>query len=172
MTDKAISREIFSGIAGKLAFKCYIEGDSSLVYVTPSKIDDFTAVLQTRTPKSVAFNMRACSMPLETKRHASKKASGTAKNGRDSNAKYLGVKLYGKYVHETKLVHHESLSEIDVPVQYIVLLTWFIYLCSMPVKAGGIIIRQRGLKFQPGENVSFGRDHTLYAKHAGVVQFL
>ena len=56
------------------------------------------AVLQARTPTSFGVNMRACSMPLEAKRHSSKKASGSAKNGRDGNPNYLGVKLYGKYV--------------------------------------------------------------------------
>lgn len=39
------------------------------------------------------------------------------------------------------------------------------------VKAGSIIVRQRGTKFFPGFNVGIGRDHTLYARVAGVVKF-
>jgi large subunit ribosomal protein L27 len=39
------------------------------------------------------------------------------------------------------------------------------------VKAGSIIVRQRGTKFFPGFNVGLGRDHTLYARIAGVVKF-
>jgi len=40
------------------------------------------------------------------------------------------------------------------------------------VKAGNIIVRQRGSKFHPGENVGMGRDHTLFAKAAGRVSFI
>lgn len=39
------------------------------------------------------------------------------------------------------------------------------------VSAGGIIVRQRGTQFYPGFNVGMGRDHTLFAKCDGVVQF-
>ena len=39
------------------------------------------------------------------------------------------------------------------------------------VKAGNIIIRQRGTKIHPGENVGCGKDHTLFAKSAGHVKF-
>ena len=39
------------------------------------------------------------------------------------------------------------------------------------VNAGNIIVRQRGTKFHPGVNVGCGRDHTLYAKADGVVEF-
>jgi large subunit ribosomal protein L27 len=39
------------------------------------------------------------------------------------------------------------------------------------VKAGGIIIRQRGTKYFPGENTDMGRDHTIYSKVDGKVQF-
>lgn len=39
------------------------------------------------------------------------------------------------------------------------------------VKAGEIIVRQRGTKIKPGENVGLGRDHTIYAKIAGIVTF-
>ena len=39
------------------------------------------------------------------------------------------------------------------------------------VKAGNIIIRQRGTKVHPGENVGCGKDHTLFATSAGHVKF-
>jgi len=39
------------------------------------------------------------------------------------------------------------------------------------VTGGSIIVRQRGTKFQPGVNVGIGRDHTLFAKIDGVVDF-
>ena len=39
------------------------------------------------------------------------------------------------------------------------------------VKAGCIIVRQRGTKFHPGVNVGIGRDHTLFALDAGQVKF-
>ena len=38
-------------------------------------------------------------------------------------------------------------------------------------KAGSIIVRQRGTKILPGENVGLGKDHTLYALKAGLVAF-
>ena len=68
---------------------------------------------------------------------AHKKGAGSSKNGRDSNAKRLGVKCYQGH----------------------------------QVKAGSIIIRQRGLKYKTGENVGIGRDYTLYALKFGSVQF-
>ena len=68
---------------------------------------------------------------------AHKKAGGSAKNGRDSESKRLGVKCFG----------------------------------SEHVKAGNIIVRQRGTRFHPGPNVGIGRDHTLFAKMDGVVKF-
>jgi large subunit ribosomal protein L27 len=40
------------------------------------------------------------------------------------------------------------------------------------VTGGSILVRQRGTKFQPGENVGIGRDHTLFAKIAGIVNFV
>lgn len=68
---------------------------------------------------------------------ATKKAGGTAKNLRDSNPKYLGVKRAdGTYV-----------------------------------RASEVIVRQRGTKVLAGKNVSVGKDHTLFAKVAGVVSF-
>ena len=39
------------------------------------------------------------------------------------------------------------------------------------VKAGNIIVRQRGTKFHPGENVGMGRDHTLFAKVDGCLLY-
>jgi len=39
------------------------------------------------------------------------------------------------------------------------------------VPAGAIIVRQRGTRVYPGRNVGLGRDHTLFAKIEGVVQF-
>ncbi|MGM0651839.1 MAG: 50S ribosomal protein L27 [Bacillota bacterium] len=68
---------------------------------------------------------------------AHKKGVGSSRNGRDSNAKRLGVKRYGGQV----------------------------------VKAGSIIIRQRGTKFHPGLNVGKGSDDTLFAKSDGRVVF-
>ncbi len=68
---------------------------------------------------------------------AHKKAQWSTSNGRDSNAKRLGVKVYG----------------------------------DQPVKAGGIIVRQKGNKFWPAEGVSQGKDFTLFAKNEGMVKF-
>jgi len=68
---------------------------------------------------------------------AHKKAGGSSRNGRDSQAKRLGVKRYG--------------GEL--------------------ISAGSIIVRQRGTRFHPGENVGIGKDHTLFAKVTGTVQF-
>ena len=68
---------------------------------------------------------------------AHKKAGGSSKNGRDSESKRLGVKLYG----------------------------------GQAVKAGNIIVRQRGTRFHPGVNVGCGRDHTLFATADGVIRF-
>ena len=39
------------------------------------------------------------------------------------------------------------------------------------IKSGAIIIRQRGTKFLPGNNVGLGRDHTLFALKSGLVKF-
>ncbi|MCK5263904.1 MAG: 50S ribosomal protein L27 [Gammaproteobacteria bacterium] len=68
---------------------------------------------------------------------AHKKAAGSTRNGRDSEAKRLGVKRYG--------------GEL--------------------VTAGSIIVRQRGTKFHAGDNMGMGRDHTLFAKADGHVNF-
>ena len=69
---------------------------------------------------------------------AHKKAGGSTRNGRDSESKRLGVKLYGGQV----------------------------------VRAGNIIVRQRGTQFRAGENVGMGRDHTLFAKADGRIEFV
>ena len=68
---------------------------------------------------------------------AHKKGAGSTKNGRDSNAQRLGVKVYG----------------------------------NQPVKAGGIVVRQRGLTFKPGNGIQVGKDYTLFALKEGTVQF-
>jgi len=68
---------------------------------------------------------------------AHKKGEGSVKNGRDSNSKRLGVKIFG----------------------------------GQPAIAGNIIIRQRGTKYHPGNNVSVGKDFTLFAIADGVVEF-
>ena len=68
---------------------------------------------------------------------AHKKGMGSTRNGRDSEAKRLGVKKFG--------------GEI--------------------VKAGNILVRQRGTVHNPGLNVGMGKDHTLYALVNGVVTF-
>ena len=65
------------------------------------------------------------------------KGGGSTKNGRDSNAKRLGVKRAN----------------------------------GQDILAGGIIVRQRGTKIYPGENVGMGNDYTLYALIDGVVKF-
>ena len=68
---------------------------------------------------------------------AHKKGAGSTKNGRDSNAKRLGVKRFG----------------------------------GEKVRAGNILIRQRGMKFKPGSNVGCGKDFTLFALKDGIVEF-
>jgi large subunit ribosomal protein L27 len=68
---------------------------------------------------------------------AHKKGTGSTRNGRDSNAKRLGVKRYGGQL----------------------------------VTPGCIIIRQRGTKIHPGNNVGRGNDDTLYATVEGIVTF-
>lgn len=42
---------------------------------------------------------------------------------------------------------------------------------GQPVRAGMILVRQRGTKFIPGHNVKIGRDDTLYAAQAGILEF-
>jgi large subunit ribosomal protein L27 len=68
---------------------------------------------------------------------AHKKAGGSSRNGRDSEAKRLGVKVYG----------------------------------GETIRAGGIIVRQRGTRLHPGVNVGIGKDHTLYALVDGHVRY-
>jgi len=68
---------------------------------------------------------------------AHKKAGGSSRNGRDSNAKRLGVKTFG----------------------------------GERVNAGQILVRQRGTVVHAGSNVGIGRDHTLYARVTGRVEY-
>jgi len=68
---------------------------------------------------------------------AHKKAGGSSRNGRDSQAKRLGVKVYG----------------------------------GEKVNAGQILVRQRGTRVHAGTNVGMGRDHTLFARVTGKVQY-
>jgi large subunit ribosomal protein L27 len=68
---------------------------------------------------------------------AHKKGLGSSRNGRDSNAKRLGVKIFAGQL----------------------------------VNGGEIIVRQRGTRFKPGDGAGLGKDDTIYARRAGVVQF-
>jgi len=68
---------------------------------------------------------------------AHKKGAGSSRNGRESESKRLGVKIYGGQV----------------------------------VKAGNIIVRQRGTVHKPGLNVGLGKDHTIFALIDGKVKF-
>ena len=68
---------------------------------------------------------------------AHKKGVGSSKNGRESESKRLGVKIFG----------------------------------GQAAIAGNIIVRQRGTRHNPGENVYLGKDHTLHAKVDGLVKF-
>ena len=68
---------------------------------------------------------------------AHKKGAGSSRNGRESESKRLGVKLYG----------------------------------GQQVKAGNILVRQRGTVHHPGNNVGIGKDHTLFALIDGKVKF-
>lgn len=68
---------------------------------------------------------------------AHKKGLGSTRNGRDSHAKRLGVKMFA----------------------------------GQQIKTGQIIVRQRGTKFHPGENVGRGKDDTLFALCDGTLEF-
>ncbi|AEV32640.1 50S ribosomal protein L27 [Owenweeksia hongkongensis] len=68
---------------------------------------------------------------------AHKKGVGSSKNGRESESKRLGVKIFG----------------------------------GQEAIAGNIIVRQRGTKHNPGQNVGIGKDHTLFALVDGTVVF-
>ena len=68
---------------------------------------------------------------------AHKKGVGSSKNGRESESKRLGVKIFG----------------------------------GQQAIAGNIIVRQRGTRHNPGENVGMGKDHTLFALTDGTVKF-
>ena len=68
---------------------------------------------------------------------AHKKGLGSSRNGRDSNPKMLGVKIFS----------------------------------GQEVKSGMILVRQRGTRFFPGDNVGRGKDDTLFAKVPGIVRY-
>jgi large subunit ribosomal protein L27 len=68
---------------------------------------------------------------------AHKKGLGSSKNGRDSESKRLGVKVFD----------------------------------GQEIKAGMIVVRQRGTRFRPGDGTGLGRDHTIFAKRDGRVVF-
>ena len=68
---------------------------------------------------------------------AHKKGVGSSKNGRESESKRLGVKIFG----------------------------------GQAARAGNIIVRQRGTKWWPGNNVGIGKDHTIFATSDGKVKF-
>ena len=68
---------------------------------------------------------------------AHQKGLGSSRNGRDSESKRLGVKVFA----------------------------------GQAVTGGEIIVRQRGTRFRPGDGAGIGRDDTIYARQAGVVQF-
>ena len=68
---------------------------------------------------------------------AHKKGMGSSRNGRESESKRLGVKIFG----------------------------------GQKAIAGNILVRQRGTKHHPGENVGIGKDHTLFALINGTVDF-
>lgn len=68
---------------------------------------------------------------------AHKKGVGSSKNGRESESKRLGVKIFG----------------------------------GQQAIAGNILVRQRGTKHNPGDNVYAGKDHTLHARVDGTVKF-
>ncbi|MDQ3993275.1 MAG: 50S ribosomal protein L27 [Actinomycetota bacterium] len=68
---------------------------------------------------------------------AHKKGLGSSKNGRDSESKRLGVKVFD----------------------------------GEEIKAGMIVVRQRGTRFHPGVGTGLGRDHTIFATRDGRVSF-
>ena len=68
---------------------------------------------------------------------AHKKGAGSSRNGRESESKRLGVKIYG----------------------------------GQFAKAGNILVRQRGTRHHPDNNVGIGKDHTLFALIDGTVVF-
>lgn len=68
---------------------------------------------------------------------AHKKGLGSSRNGRDSRAQRLGVKMFA----------------------------------GQQVRTGNVIVRQRGTKFHPGDNVGRGKDDTLFALCDGTLEF-
>jgi len=68
---------------------------------------------------------------------AHKKGLGSSKNGRDSESKRLGVKMFD----------------------------------GQEIRAGMIVVRQRGTRFRPGAGTGLGRDHTIFATRDGRLEF-
>ena len=68
---------------------------------------------------------------------AHKKGLGSSRNGRDSESKRLGVKIFD----------------------------------GQDIRAGAILVRQRGTRFRAGAGTGVGRDHTIFAKRDGKVAF-
>lgn len=68
---------------------------------------------------------------------AHKKGAGSSRNGRESQSKRLGIKIFG----------------------------------GESVKAGNILVRQRGTVHHPGNHVGMGKDHTLFALIDGKVRY-
>lgn len=95
---------------------------------------------------------------LETVRNATKKAGGSTTNGRGSAGRRLGLKKTGGY---GLMALHFACSKC------LYLLLFF----RQPVISGNILIRQRGQKYRPGENVGMGKDHTLWALTDGWCHF-
>ena len=103
-------------------------------------------------------------------RFATKKAGGSSKNGRDSQAKRLGVKLFGGCVRPTLTFGYcAHLAQRHVVIFAVV----GGGRCRQEVSPGNIIIRQRGTKFHFASDgsVGCGRDHTIFAQVEGKVQF-
>ena len=65
------------------------------------------------------------------------KAGGSTRNGRDSESKRLGTKVFD----------------------------------GQKISAGSIVVRQRGTKIHPGENVGMGKDHSIFSLIKGKVKF-
>ena len=85
---------------------------------------------------------------LDLQLFSSKKGVSSTKNGRDSESKRLGTKKGdGQYVLAGNILVRQA------------------------VNAGTIIVRQRGTKIHPGNNVGKGGDDTLFTKIDGVVKF-
>ena len=90
------------------------------------------------TPGDTSLS-RTCEREWTTPTRAIRRWNGrkSSRNGRDSESKRLGVKVFA----------------------------------GQSVKAGMIIVRQRGTRFRPGPGVGLGRDDTIFALREGTVEF-